>query len=77
MNNGLQIRFATPKDAGLVLGFIRSLAEFEDRPDCVTATEELIHENLFVKKTAEAVIAELDNEPVGLAVFHHSFLEFS
>lgn len=76
MSNGLRIRFAAPKDAGLVLGFIRSLAEFEGRPDCVTATEELIHENLFVKKVAEALIAELDNEPVGLAVFYHRFCGF-
>ncbi|MDT8759913.1 GNAT family N-acetyltransferase [Sphingomonas psychrotolerans] len=69
-----QIRPATPADAGLILRFIRELAEFEREPDAVEATEEMLATALFgARPAAEAVIAELDGAPVGFALFFQNF----
>jgi|UniRef100_UPI0035CC1524 GNAT superfamily N-acetyltransferase len=69
-----QIRPATPADVPLILQLVRELAEFEREPDKVVATEPLLHEALFgAHKAAEAVIAELDGKPAGMALFFHNF----
>jgi GNAT superfamily N-acetyltransferase len=67
------IRPATPKDAALILRFVRELAEFEREPDAVKATEESLSHALFGERSAEAVIAEQDGEPMGFALFFHNF----
>ena len=68
------IRFATPDDVGTVLRFVRELAEYERELDKVVATEPMLHEALFSSPpAAEALIAEVDGEPVGLALFFHNF----
>lgn len=68
------IRPATPADVALILQLVRELAEFEREADKVVATEPLLHEALFGEhKAAEAVIAELDGAPVGMALFFHNF----
>jgi GNAT superfamily N-acetyltransferase len=73
---GFTLRFAEEKDVPLILHFIRSLAGYERMSDCVTATEEILHENLFVKKYAEVVIGEYGSEPVGFMLFFHNFSTF-
>jgi GNAT superfamily N-acetyltransferase len=67
------IRSATPQDAALILRFIRELAEFEREPDAVKATEESLRQALFGERSAEAVIAEQDGNPMGFALFFHNF----
>jgi GNAT superfamily N-acetyltransferase len=67
------IRPATPQDVGTILGFVRDLAIFEREPDAVEATENMLHEALFERRVAEAVIAEIDAKPVGFALFFHNF----
>ncbi|HEX7692840.1 MAG TPA: GNAT family N-acetyltransferase [Sphingomonas sp.] len=69
----LTIRPATPQDAALILRFVRELAEFEREPDAVKATEESLTHALFDERSAEAVIAEQDDEPMGFALFFHNF----
>ncbi|WP_296611544.1 GNAT family N-acetyltransferase [Sphingomonas sp.] len=69
----LTIRPATPQDAALILRFVRELAEFEREPDAVKATEESLIHALFGERSAEAVIAEQDSEPMGFALFFHNF----
>ena len=70
----LSLRPATVADVPLVLTFIRDLAEYERLAHEVVATEELLRETLFgVRPGAEVVIAELDGEPVGFALFFHNF----
>ncbi|MES2056994.1 MAG: GNAT family N-acetyltransferase [Pseudomonadota bacterium] len=67
-------RPAVPADIATILGFVRELAEFEREPDAVTATEPHLHDALFgTPPAAEAVIAEQDGVPVGMAVFFHNF----
>ncbi len=69
----LTIRPATPQDVALMLRFVRELAEFEREPDAVKATEESLTQALFGERSAEAVIAEQDREPMGFALFFHNF----
>jgi GNAT superfamily N-acetyltransferase len=68
------IRFATPDDVSTIMRFVRELAEFEREADKVVATEELLHEAMFGERpVAEAVIAEQDGQPLGMALFFHNF----
>jgi GNAT superfamily N-acetyltransferase len=53
---------------------IRQLAEYERAADHVRGTAELLTDGLFgPQANAEAVVAELDGCPVGVAVFFHTF----
>jgi hypothetical protein len=56
MTASFEIRPAKPSDAGLILNFIKALAEYEKLSHEVTATEEQLHKNLFEHKYAEVVI---------------------
>lgn len=76
MAQNATFRFAVPGDEGLVLHFIRVLAEYERMADKVVATEALLHEQLFVRKGAEVVFALEDGTPVGFALFFHNFSTF-
>lgn len=71
------IRGATEGDVALILQFIRELAEYVKLSHKVKATESLLCEHLFgPRPLAEAMIAELDEEPVGFALFFHNFSTF-
>ena len=75
--DALQIEFATADDAPIILQFIRELAEFEKLLHEVTATEQQIKESMFgERKHAEAIIARLDGNPVGFALFFHNYSTF-
>ncbi len=73
---GIQLRFAEEKDTGVILGFIKELAEYENLLDEVSATEDILREALFSNKAAEVILAEIDQEPVGFALFFHNFSTF-
>ena len=45
----MEIRYADKKDAGLILEFIKELAEYEKMSSEVVATEELLTEWIFEK----------------------------
>jgi len=61
----------------MILAFIRDLAEYERLLDQVVADEEAIRATLFgVKRAADVLIAELDGEPVGFALFFQSYSTF-
>ncbi|MBX9730477.1 MAG: GNAT family N-acetyltransferase [Sphingomonas sp.] len=70
----LMIRPAEPKDVPTVLHFVRELADYEKAIEKVVATEALLHAAMFsATPAAEALIAEKDGSPVGLALFFHNF----
>ena len=74
----LNIRRVRPGEAGLVLAFIRELAEYEKLSHEVEATEEMIAEALFVERPQlHCAIAEWDGEAVGFAVWFANFSTFS
>ena len=61
----MDFRFANEGDCGLILSFIRQLADYEKMSDQVVATEELLREWIFEKKKAEVLFAcEGDKEVI-------------
>ena len=76
MSNNFNIRPAQPEEAGLVLAFIKKLAEYEKCSDEVVANEATLYESLFVEHSAEVVFAEEDGEVIGFALFFHNFSTF-
>lgn len=68
------IRPATVADCGLILQFIRDLAEYERALDAVEATESHLRETLFcANPRVHAVIAEYEGEAAGFAVFFFNY----
>lgn len=77
MSDALRIRSATPADIGLILGFIRELAEYEKLAHEVVATETDLRRSLFGERpAAECLIAESGGKPAGFALFFHNFSTF-
>ena len=76
--NNLQpsFRFAQRKDTGLILAFIKALAEYEKMAGNVIATEELLEEWIFDKGKAEVLFVVENGIPVGFALFFHNFSTF-
>ena len=73
-----RIRPAVEADVPLVLALIRELAEYERLADQVTAAESDLREALFgPAPRAEAVIATVDGEAAGFALFFHNFSTFT
>lgn len=72
----LTFRSATEADTGLILQFIRALAEYEKMLDLVVADEELLTDQLFHKKNAEVVFAMEDGKEVGFVLYFHNFSTF-
>lgn len=72
----ISFRYAQETDAGLILEFIRELAEYEKMPDDVVATPELLKEWIFEKNKAEVIFALEDGREVGFALFFHNFSTF-
>jgi diamine N-acetyltransferase len=74
----LSIRRARTDEAGLILGFIRELAEYEKLSHEVEATEADIADALFgADPKIFCAIAEWEGEPVGFAVWFLNFSTFS
>lgn len=69
-------RQAVRGDEGLILSFIKELAEYERLSDQVVATEELLNEWIFHKNRAEVIFALEDGREVGFALFFHNFSTF-
>jgi GNAT superfamily N-acetyltransferase len=70
------LRFAEEDDCGLILEFIKKLADYEKRANEVSATESDIRQSLFKNKSAEAIIGEYKGIPVSFAIFFHNFSTF-
>ncbi|KAI9022796.1 acyl-CoA N-acyltransferase [Phycomyces nitens] len=79
----IEIRPATPADAGLIVKFIKDLAEYEKLAHEAVVTEELILKNLFGERPyAEVIFAYCaktpgeEKVPAGMALFFHNFSTF-
>ena len=70
------IRPAEPHETGLVLDFIKRLADYEKCADEVVADEATLYHSLFVEHSAEVVFAEEEGTVVGFALFFHNFSTF-
>src|SRR4029077_1782060 len=68
------LRFATAEDVGLLLQLIRELAAYEKAPGAVVATEEDLRRHGFgSERRFEALLALVDGEPAGFALFFPDF----
>jgi GNAT superfamily N-acetyltransferase len=73
----LTIRAAEHADVPVIARLIRELAKFEKLEHEVVMTEELLRAGLFGSHPyAEAVLALDDVEPLGFALFFHTFSTF-
>ena len=73
----LRIRAAGPADVPLLLELFGELARYEHLEHELHATEEQLAEALFGERpAAQALIAELDSQPVGYALFFPTFSSF-
>ncbi len=76
MEPKFNIRPVEPHEAGLVLDFIKRLADYEKCADEVVADEATLYHSLFVEHSAEVVFAEEEGTVVGFAIFFHNFSTF-
>ena len=61
----------------MILGFIQDLATYERLRDSCVATEEKLRDTLFSDTPgAEVIIASVDDEPMGFALFFHNYSTF-
>ncbi len=74
--SAVQFREATAADAGLILQFIRALAEYEKMSGDVVATEEILREWLFEKRSARVIFAMEGEKEVGFALYFFNFSTF-
>jgi GNAT superfamily N-acetyltransferase len=73
----LHIRSAQPDDVGLIIGFIRELAEYEKLSDQVVVNPSQMREHLFgTRPFAEVLIGEVDGAAAGFALFFHNYSTF-
>lgn len=73
----ITLRLAEAEDAGLILEFIKGLAECEKLADEVVADEDSIRRSLFGDRpAAEVMIAEYEGEPAGFALFFQNYSTF-
>lgn len=73
----IEIRKAKENDVPVILEFIQSLAEYERLRDSCVATEDLLRRTLFGDRpAAEVIIASIDGEPAGFALFFHNYSTF-
>ena len=72
--SSFSIREATSADAALILRFVRELAIYEKAEHEVMATEDTIRTTIFGPESqVEALICELDSEPIGHAVYFFNY----
>jgi GNAT superfamily N-acetyltransferase len=70
----LRIRPAQERDVPLILAFIRELAEYEKLRHEAVVTEAQLRETLFGPRPyAEVVLAEVEGEALGFALYFHNY----
>lgn len=72
----MEFRYAEKRDTGLILQFIKELAEYEKMLDEVVADEATLEEWIFDKQKAEVIFALEVGKEVGFALYFHNFSTF-
>lgn len=73
----ISLRPASAADTPQILCFIRELGEYEKLAHEAVAEESTLAAQLFGDKpAAEVIIAEVDGQPAGFALFFHNFSTF-
>ena len=77
MNGLFNVRKADISDIKIIQKLIKNLAEYEKRPQDMTATEETLRYWIFEKKIATVLIAQYDEEIIGYAIYYPVFGSFA
>lgn len=72
----ITLRPATESDVGVIVQLVHELAEYERLAAGCVASEDLVRSALFAERAAEAVIAEVDGDVAGYAIWFRSFSTF-
>jgi len=73
----MSVRPAEKRDVGVIMGFIKELAEYEGLAHEVVADEASLERFLFGEHpVAEALIAEFQTTPIGFALYFTTFSTF-
>ena len=72
----LGFRNAQRNDVGLILQFIRELADYEKMRSAVVADEATLEAWIFDKQKAEVIFALEGEKEVGFALYFHNFSTF-
>lgn len=73
----LQIEHATEQDVPRILRLVEGLADYENLSDQVAVTADKLRATLFGReRAAEVLLARVDDEAVGLAVFFQNYSTF-
>lgn len=76
-NTNLIVRFAQPGDVITLFKLIQGLAEYEKLSHAVIGNAEALKDHLFGSpKYVDAIIAEIDGQAVGFAIFFHNYSTF-
>lgn len=76
-NEKLVVRTTTVKDVPVILKLIKELAEYEKLSHEVRTTEDNLISSFFGDKNyANALLAEYENKPVGIAIYFNNFSTF-
>ncbi|MBR8461412.1 GNAT family N-acetyltransferase [Campylobacter sp. faydin G-105] len=70
------IREANVNDTVAIISLIKELAKYENLNSEVDIDEATFRSHLFEKKLANALVAEVDSEIVGYAIYFYSFSTF-
>jgi GNAT superfamily N-acetyltransferase len=71
---GVSIRFATARDAEVILHFIRELAAYEREPEAVEVTAAILRAQMeSAAPPFECLLAELDGAAAGFALFFRNY----
>jgi GNAT superfamily N-acetyltransferase len=69
----ITIRKAIPGDEKFIFELIKELALYEKAPEQVTNTAEQLKIDLFEDKVCDAIVALIDDEIIGFALFYVSY----
>jgi len=72
----IQIRAAQPDDVELLLALIQELADYEKLAHKAKGEADALRRSLFEEEVGEALIIEVDGEPVGHAIFFPTLSSF-
>ncbi|WP_390883131.1 GNAT family N-acetyltransferase [Kovacikia minuta] len=73
----MNLRPATPADVPTLFRLIQALAKYEKLSHAVTGSTALLADHLFgARRYAEALLAEVDGQPVGFALFFYNYSTF-
>ncbi|MDB9474230.1 GNAT family N-acetyltransferase [Dolichospermum circinale] len=76
-NTNLIVRFAQVSDVITLFQLIQGLAEYEKLSHAVIGNAEALKDHLFGSpKYVDAIIAEIDGQAVGFAIFFHNYSTF-